>query len=252
MYIRPVHAETDLRVLRKLIRDNPLGLLTTGIRSEKFPFLQASHIPFVLDVEDESSETELGHLRGHIARANPHSKAMVDYLESKPELNNVLEDEVLVLFNHPAHHYVTPKFYTETKPDSGKVVPTWNYAAAQVYGKARIFFKSSEEETSAFLNKQMADLTHHNETTTMGYTGGDQPTEWKVTDAPDRYIDLLRKAIVGIEIKITSLDGRFKMSQEMSKGDKDGVAAGFAGLESDAAKEVSQMVKERSDQKSSS
>ncbi|KAH6983956.1 transcriptional regulator PAI 2-type [Ilyonectria destructans] len=252
MYIRAVHAEADLRVLRRLIHDNPLGMLTTGIRSEKFPFLQTSHIPFVLDVEDESSETELGCLRGHLARQNPQSKAMIEYLESKPELNAVLEEEVLVLFNQAAHHYVTPKFYTETKPTSGKVVPTWNYAAAQAYGKARVFFKASSEETSAFLTSQMADLTHHNETTTMGYTEENRPTPWKVTDAPDKYIELLKKAIIGIEIKITRLEGKFKMSQEMSKGDRDGVAEGFARLESDAAKEVSQMVKVRSDEKSRS
>jgi transcriptional regulator len=249
MYIRAVHAEADLRVLRRLIHDNPLGLLTTGIHSPNYSFLQTSHIPFVLDVQDESSETELGCLRGHLARQNPHSKAIIESLTKNPELNNVLEHEVLVLFNTPAHHYVTPKFYTKTKPDTGKVVPTWNYAAAQVYGKARIYYDSKDSETSDFLGKQISDLTHHNETATMGYTGGDQPTEWKVSDAPQPFIDLMKKNIVGIEIQVTRLEGKFKMSQELTNEDREGVIEGFKKLGSDVGEEISAIVKERHEQK---
>lgn len=249
MYIRAVHAEADLRVLRRLIHDNPLGLLTTGIQSPTFPFLQTSHIPFVLDVEDEASETELGRLRGHLARQNPHAKAMIETLTANPTPNNVLEQEVLVIFQYPTHHYVTPKFYTETKPASGKVVPTWNYAAAQVYGRAKIYFDSSSEETASFLGKQIRDLTHHNETTTMGYTGGDRPTEWKVDDAPARYIDILKKNIVGIEIEVDRLEGKFKMSQESTEGDRAGVIEGFNKVESETAKEIARIVKERGEQK---
>ena len=249
MYIRAAHAEGDLRVLRKLIQDNPLGLLTTGIPSTKYPFLQTSHIPFVLDVQDESSETELGRLRGHLARQNPHSKAMIDALTANPSPDNYLPQEVLVLFNVPAHHYVTPKFYTKTKPETGKVVPTWNYAAAQVYGKARVYFESQDSETSDFLGKQIGDLTHHNETNTMGHVGGDRPSEWKVSDAPERYVDLLKKNIIGIEIEVTRLEGKFKMSQEMGPEDRQGVVEGFEGLGSDVGKQVSDIVKDRHEQK---
>jgi transcriptional regulator len=252
MYIRAVHAEPDLRVLRKLIHDNPLGMLTTAIRSPTYPFLQTSHIPFVLDVNDDSSETEKGRLRGHLARQNPHSKAMIEALTANPGLKNILEEEVLVIFNGPAHHYVTPKFYTETKPATGKVVPTWNYAAAQVYGKARIHFDSSSEETSSFLQKQIEDLSHHHETTTMGHTGENgRPSEWKVSDAPERFVNLLKKNIIGIEIEVERLEGKFKMSQEMGKADREGVVQGFANLDSDAAQWVSETVKERSDLKDS-
>lgn len=249
MYIRDVHAERDLRVLRQLIHDNPLGLLTTGIQSATHPFLQTSHIPFLLDVEDETSETEVGRLRGHLARQNPQSKAIIEALTSAPQPNNVLEHEVLVIFNAPTHHYITPKFYVESKPADGKVVPTWNYAAAQVYGKAKIFFDSSADETKAFLGKQISDLTHYNETKTMGYTGGDRPTEWKVTDAPERYVGLLQKNIIGIEIEIERLEGKFKMSQESPKVDREGVVEGLASIESDAAQGVARIVKYRSDQK---
>ncbi|KAJ3539072.1 hypothetical protein NM208_g5641 [Fusarium decemcellulare] len=250
MYIRAVHAEADLRVLRRLIHENPLGMLTTGIKSPTYPFLQSSHIPFILDIEDGSSETELGRLRGHLARQNPQSKAMMEACTSNPAANNFLEDEVLVIFTRPAHHYVTPKFYTETKPATGKVVPTWNYAAAQAYGKARIYFENNTE-TSSFLGKAISDLTDHNERTTMGYTGGDKPSQWKVTDAPERFIDLLKRNIIGIEIEVTKLEGKFKMSQEMSKGDREGVINGFANLESETGDEISQVVKERGELKDS-
>ncbi|KAM5350675.1 hypothetical protein ACJ41O_007180 [Fusarium nematophilum] len=244
MYIRAVHAETDLRVLRRLIHENPLGLLTTGIKSPTYPFLQSSHIPFILDVQYESSETELGCLRGHLARQNPQSKAMIEAASSNPSANNVLEDEVLVIFNRPAHHYVTPKFYKETKPATGKVVPTWNYAAAQVYGKARIFFENNTE-TSEFLSKQISDLSHHNETTTMGYVGGDRPTAWKVSDAPEKYVELLKRSIIGIEIEVERLEGKFKMSQELGEGDREGVVEGFKGLGSEMGDEVARVVRER-------
>ncbi|KAL4728281.1 hypothetical protein ACLX1H_005023 [Fusarium chlamydosporum] len=243
MYIRATHAETDLRVLRRLIHENPLGMLTTGIKSSTHSFLQSSHIPFLLDVQDESSEKELGRLRGHLARQNPQAKAMMEHCTSNPALNSFLEDEVLVIFTKPVHHYVTPKFYTETKPATGKVVPTWNYAAAQVYGKARIFFENNEE-TSGFLGKAVSDLTDHSERNTMGYTGGDRPSQWKVSDAPEKYVELLKRNIIGIEIEVTKLEGKFKMSQENGKGDRDGVIKGFESLGTEVGNEVARMVKE--------
>ncbi|KAK9463191.1 transcriptional regulator [Lipomyces oligophaga] len=249
MYIRSAHAEADLRPLRHIIHENPLGILTIGIRSSLYPFLQSSLISFILDVQDRSSETELGCLRGHLARANPQSKAIIDTLTASPQLNNILEDEVLVIFSVAAHHYVTPKFYTETKPTSGKVVPTWNYAAVQAYGKARVYFDSKSEHTSAFLQQQISDLSHHNETTTMGYTGGDKPSEWKASDAPERYIEIMKKSIIGIEIEIKGLEGKFKMSQELSEGEREGVVRGFERLGNEVGRAVSRLVELRGDLK---
>lgn len=248
MYIRAVHAEPSLRVLRQLIRDNPLGLITTAIRSNDHPFLQSTHIPFVLDVDDEASETEMGRLRGHLARQNPHSKAMIEELASDPAKGDVLEQDVLVIFTAQTH-YITPKFYAETKPSTGKVVPTWNYAAAQVYGRARVYYDSKSDDTSLFLGKQIDDLSHNAEKNIMGYVGGDQPADWKVTDAPSRYIDIMKRNIIGVEIEITRLEGKFKMSQEMSKGDREGVINGLQSLPSDVAQQVGSIVKQRSDAK---
>lgn len=249
MHLKVPHGETDLRVLRKLVRENPLGLITTAISSPNFPLLQTSHIPFLLDVQDESSETELGRLRGHMTRVNPQSKAMIEALTENPQLNNVIEQDVLVIFNSPVQHYITPKWYTETKPTTGKVVPTWNYAAAEVYGRARIFFDTKAPETGAFLAQQIRDLSYHAETQVMGFTGGDKPTDWKVSDAPERFVDLLQKSIIGVEIEITRMGGKFKMSQEMSVGDREGVVKGLGRLEDDTAQEASRLVKQRGELK---
>jgi transcriptional regulator len=211
----------------------------------------SSHIPWILDVEDESSETELGTLRGHLARANPQSKTMIDFLEADSKSSgSVLEEEVLVLFTATQHHYITPKFYTETKPDTGKVVPTWNYAAAQAYGKAKIYFDSKSPETSAFLSQQIRALSQHAEETIMGYDSKEGRTgAWKVDDAPEKYIELLQKAIIGIEIKLDRLEGKFKMSQESTQGDREGVIKGFEALGSDGGDRMAKTVKERGEMK---
>ncbi|KAK7747209.1 hypothetical protein SLS62_009151 [Diatrype stigma] len=212
------------------------------------------HIPFVLDVQDESSETELGVLRCHIARQNPQAKAIIDALETQAQGGNsgCLEQEVLVLFTSPVQHYVTPKFYTETKPDTGKVVPTWNYAAAQAYGRAKVYYDSRSDDTKAFLSKQVDDLSQYAETSVMGYTGvGGKPSPWKVSDAPESYVELLRKNIIGIEIAIDRLEGKFKMSQEMSQGDREGVIQGFGNLQNEVGTRMAELVKERGDLKDS-
>ncbi len=252
MYLRSDHADADTATLRKLIRENPLGIITTALPSDNFPLLQCSHIPFLLDIQDETSETETGVLRGHMARANPHSKALAEAAQAAAAAGSsdgYLEQEVLVLFNFPAHHYVTPQFYTETKPDTGKVVPTWNYAAAQVYGKIRVHHDSKSDEAGRFLGQQIADLSDMSERSIMGYTGGEGKGAWKVTDAPEKYVALLKKAIIGIEIRVDRLEGKFKMSQEMSEGDRAGVAAGFRALGSELGTKMAETVDERSELK---
>ncbi|KAJ6779483.1 hypothetical protein PWT90_00789 [Aphanocladium album] len=247
MYLRSVHADADTATLRRLIRENPLGIFTTAIQSDNFPVIQCTHIPFLLDVEDETNESEQGVLRGHMARANPHSKALIEAAQSaSASAGGYLEQEVMVLFNFPVHHYVTPKFYTETKPDTGKVVPTWNYAAAQVYGKIKVYHDSKSEEAGNFLGKQISDLTDLSETSIMGYTAeGSAQKGWKVTDAPATYITLLKKAIIGIEIKIDRLEGKFKMSQESTEGDREGIISGFQKLGTDVGATMAETVAER-------
>lgn len=248
MYLRAVHADASIPMLRQLIRDNPLGIFTTVIRSKSYPLIQCSHIPFVLDVQDNADESDLGVLRGHLARPNPQSKAMIEAAQESS--SRVLEEDVMVLFNVAAHHYVTPKFYTETKPSTGKVVPTWNYAAAQVYGKARIYFDSKADETGAFLSRQIDDLSKHAEISIMRHTGsGTRPGPWNLSDAPESYIKLLQKNIIGVEIVIERLEGKFKMSQEMQQGDRDGVIKGFESLGSEVGLQIAELVRERGELK---
>lgn len=169
-----------------------------------------------------------------VTTANPEASGAVQ-----------LSGEVLVLFNGPVHHYITPKFYTESKPATGKVVPTWNYSAVQAYGKATVFLDSSPESTN-FLSSQIDALSDHAESTLMGHTGTDgRLGPWKVADAPERYISLLQKAIIGIQVDITRLEGKFKMSQEMGAGDRAGVVEGFEKLNTETGKKMAQTAIQR-------
>ncbi|KAF1950310.1 negative transcriptional regulator [Byssothecium circinans] len=246
MYLREVHAEKHIPTLYQFIKENPLGLLITALDSKHFQFLQSSHIPWVLDTPD-NDKTKLGTLRGHIARANPQAKSFIETAKAAPESENnadsshPLPRDVLVTFNGPAHHYVTPKFYAETKPASGKVVPTWNYSAVQVYGRATIFYDPKAESTHTFLNKQIRDLTNHNEVDIMGH----KEKPWVVEDAPEAYIEILKKAILGVQIEISDIGGKWKMSQEMPAGDQESVANGFANMNTELGKEMSETVKAR-------
>jgi len=248
MYLRAIHADSHIPTLRNFIKNNPLGTVTTAIASSSYPFLQTSHIPWVIDVTDDSSESELGVLRGHMARQNPQAKAMIESARSTvpdgAQGGVQLENEVLVLFTAHTHHYVTPKFYTETKPATGKVVPTWNYSAVQAYGKAIIFFDNGVASTE-YLSRQIRDLSQHAETSVMGYDGVEKQGPWEVSDAPDRYIALLQKNIIGIQVEVTSLGGKFKMSQEMPEKDREGVIVGFENLNSAVGKEMARTVSER-------
>ncbi|KKY21140.1 putative negative transcriptional regulator [Phaeomoniella chlamydospora] len=237
MHIPPYNAELRPAVLREFINENPLGILTTAIRTKSFPLLQSSHIPWLID-HHSSDDSELGTLRGHIAKQNPQGQAIIQDLTNRGEQH--LEDDVLILFQGPVQHYVTPKFYTATKPATGKVVPTWNYEAVQVYGSAKFFFDSKAEETEDFLKSQLQDLSMHAERSVMGHE-----SPWEVADAPERYIGHLKKNIIGVEVKITSMAGRFKMSQEKPKGDRDGVINGFLNLGSPAGSELADKISMR-------
>lgn len=249
MHLPSHNVEPRVPVLHSFIKQYPLGILTTAIRNPSFPFLQTSHIPWVIDAADECG-TENGRLRGHIARQNPQSKAIIESTANSTDQIAYLEEEVLVLFNNPAHHYVTPKFYKETKPATGKVVPTWNYEAVQVYGKARVYVDSRSDETNAFLTKQISDLSQHAETSVMGYGVGEKAAipAWSVSDAPERYVELLRKNIIGIEIEITSIAGRFKMSQEKARVDRDGVIEGMRGLDSALGCPMADIITQRAEE----
>ncbi|KAL1408892.1 hypothetical protein Q8F55_005706 [Vanrija albida] len=237
MYIRGNHAELDVPTLVEFVKNYPLGLFTTAIKSDLAATLQTSHIPFVIDEADGDRPARL---RAHMARANPQAKVLIEAAkaQSNGDGTATLEDEVLVLFNAPVTAYVTPKFYTETKPDTGKVVPTWNYAAVQVYGKITVH-GAPTDQSSAFLQDQIEELSERQER-----AAGHEKT-WKVSDAPDRYIDMKKKAILGFEIAIDRIEGRFKLSQESTDGDWAGVVKGFRALGTERSVAMADMIEGR-------
>jgi transcriptional regulator len=211
MYIPSSYAEQDRSVLFEFIEQQPLGILVTasGARS---PY--ATHLPLVLERDAGAHGT----LVGHLARANPHARL----LESAG-------GEALVIFPGP-DAYVTPAWYP-AKQEHGKVVPTWNYVAVHAYGTLRLRHEAD------FLRAHLDALTARHE------AGRDAP--WQVTDAPREYIARLLEAIVGFEIEIARLEGKWKMSQNRSSADIDGVVRGLGASASDRDRAVATIVEAR-------
>ncbi|CAI7595204.1 unnamed protein product [Penicillium pancosmium] len=217
----------------------------------------------------------LGTLRGHIARANPHTKALIEAVTEAgagtvtgPN-SVVLPGEVLIVFTSPVDHYITPQFYAASV-GSKKVAPTWNYAAVQVYGRMVVYHSVKEEATGEFLTRQLGDLARVGEVGIMGYgkdgggsrsnagggkngsVGGDESelgqgrSPWRIADAPVEYISMLKKGIVGMEVEITRVEGRFKGSQEKGVADREGVIGGLEGMGGSRAREMADFVRDMS------
>lgn len=192
MYL-PVHfEETRPEVLAAAIRAHSLGLLCRNGPQG----LTADSIPFLLD----TGKGPHGLLRAHVARANPLWRELAD------------GDEVLVVFQG-AQHYITPGWYA-TKQETGKVVPTWNYVMVQARGRIAI------RDEAAFLDQQIRALTETHE--------AGRAHAWAVDDAPEAFIQQQMRAIVGIEVAITQLTGKWKVSQNRPVADRAGVVAGLA------------------------
>lgn len=191
MYQPEQHREDRLAVQQDLIEAHPFGLLIS-VGAEG---LLANGLPFLL----QRDSGDKGRLQAHIARANP-------------QWTGLDGQAVLVVFQGPLT-YVTPGFY-ETKRETGKVVPTWNYAMVQARGVARV------RADAAWLDTQIAALTDRHEAA--------QPAPWQVSDAPRPYIEAQLRGIVGIEIDIRELEGKWKVSQNRPEGDRLGVAQGLA------------------------
>ena len=191
MYL-PKHFEvTDPAALHELIREHPLGALV--MQSERG--LEANHVPF----EFQPEPAPHGRLLAHVARANPVWRAATE------------EREVLVIFQG-ASGYVTPAWYP-SKQATGKVVPTYNYAVVHAYGRMRAI------EDKAWLHAFVSRLTDRHE--------AERDDPWHVRDAPDDYIDKMLEAIVGIEITVTRLVGKWKVGQNRTPADQAGVIDGL-------------------------
>lgn len=191
MYLPPAFREARTDVLHALIRRHPLGLLTSAGAGG----LLATPLPFLV----HAGEGGHGTLRAHIARANPHWRELQDAAEC------------LVVFMGP-QGYVTPSWYP-SKRETQKVVPTWNYVTVHAWGRPRLV------EDAAWLRRQIDELTRAQES--------HRPEPWAVGDAPDDYLVAQMQAIVGIEIPIARIEGKWKLSQNRPEADRAGVAEGL-------------------------
>ena len=191
MYEPPLHRQDDVAAQHALIRRHPLGLLV----SHGPQGLVANAIPFLIDAD----AGKFGTLRAHMARANGQWRDLAD------------AGEALAVFQGP-EHYVSPSWYA-TKREAGKVVPTWNYVMVQARGVARAI------EDEAWLRRQIAALTQSQESS--------RPAPWAVGDAPEEFIAAMVRQIVGVEIEIADIRGKWKASQNRSPADRAGVAEGL-------------------------
>jgi transcriptional regulator len=209
MYV-PTHFKEDrVAVLHDAIRQYGFGTLVTSSEQE----LEASHLPLLLDPQP----APFGTLLGHLARANPQWQRV------KPGI------EALAIFLGP-NTYITPSWYP-TKQQTGKVVPTWNYLAIHAYGTLS-FFDDAEE-----LRAHVGNMTDTHE--------APRAAPWAVSDAPEKFVDQMLKAIVGFRFVITRLEGKWKMSQNRPAQDVSGVLEGLTREDGEGHEAVADIVAER-------
>ena len=198
--------EDRLEFLQTQIRRLGFGTLVTNASSG----LLTSHVPMMLDL----SKGGYGRLYGHVARGNTQWR------------DTPSGSEGLAIFLGP-DAYITPRWY-ETKKEDGRVVPTWNYVAIHVRGPVTFF------EDPGRLREAVTNLTQHHEST------AEEP--WEVSDAPEPYISAELKSVVGFEMPIARIEGKWKMSQNRSEADREGVIAGLdernAARDSDVGSEM--------------
>ncbi len=205
MYCPAPFREDRPEVLHAFIRSHPLGLLISHGASG----LLANLLPFVLQTREGGSAV----LRAHMARANPQWRE----IDGQP---------VLVVFRG-ADAYVSPSLYA-TKKETGKVVPTWNYEVVQARGKAKL-------QDHEWLGGQLNALTTEREAA--------RAAPWAVSDAPADYVEAQKKHIIGLEIEIAALDGKWKVSQNQPEANRRTVVAGFGADES--TREMAELVRSR-------
>ena len=209
MYNPPHFREDRLEVLHNLMRQHRFAtLVTLGPDG-----LMASHVPLLLNIEPGP----LGTLRGHLARPN------LQWRDSRADV------EALAIFQGP-DAYISPSWYP-TKRETGRVVPTWNYAVVHAYGPLRTFDDPAllAEHVREMVNLQEADLKE----------------PWSVDAAPPNFIRGMINSIVGLEIPIRRLEGKWKMSQNRSHEDRAGAIEGLRTRNNDNSQAVADLIEER-------
>lgn len=189
MYVPALFAEERPEELQSIIRSCSLPTLVSQLKDDDGVRMTATHLPLMLDGQ---------RLIGHIARANKHWQSLDATSES------------LAIFSG-VDGYVSPSYYA-TKQETGRVVPTWNYEAVHAYGRLEVI-----QDTAKIL-QIVTNLTNKYE--------GLRQKPWKVTDAPDDYIAMQLKSIVGLVLHVTKFIGVRKLSQNKTPADRDGVIAG--------------------------
>ena len=212
MYLPAHFNETRTHVMHALMRLRPFTTLITTIDQA----IVANHVP----VETLDQPKPFGLIRGHVARANPLWR---DYRESTP---------AMAIFQGP-DAYISPSFYA-TKSQSGEVVPTWNYAVVHAQGTLRFM------HDVGWLREFVARLTADHESA--------RPVPWTLEDAPATYIDKMLKSIVGFELTITKLTGKWKISQNRALVDRVGVSDGLRRTEEADSIEIATMIAARETQ----
>ena len=207
MYLPAHFDEKRLEVLHAFVTAHPFGLLVT----EGADGPVANGVPFVLDPDGAGG---LGTLRAHVARSNPV------WRDAAPG------NRALVVFQGP-QGYVSPGWYP-SKAEHGKVVPTWNYIMVQARGTLRAV------DDAAWLRAFVTRLTERHEAPRA------QP--WAVADAPADFVETMLRAIVGIEIELTALTGKWKVSQNRSAADRDGTVHGLEAIGDDNARRLAAQV----------
>jgi transcriptional regulator len=209
MYNPPHFREERTDVLHRLIREYSLATFVTLSADG----LIANHIPLIFDPEP----APLGTLRGHLSRANPQ------WRDSLPGVS------ALAIFQGP-EAYITPSWYP-TRQETGRVVPTWNYVVVHAHGPFRTF------EDPVLLERHVRTLTRHKEAA--------RPCPWSVDDAPVDFFHGQLAGIIGIEISVTRLEGKWKVSQNRSTTDRAGVVEGLRASGNPDDKTMADLVSEK-------
>ncbi len=207
MYIPKANEEKRVPVMQELMASRPLATLVTLGASGLF----ASHVPMVL--EDDGSP--FGVLKCHLSRANKQWRDFVPTVEA-----------LAIFAGH--QHYISPTWYPGTK-EHGKEVPTWNYVVVHAYGPLKVI------EDSHWLLTNVEKLTNIQEAAS--------PVPWKASDAPADFIASQLKGIVGLELSIRRLEGKWKVSQNRTERDRNGVLEGLAELDTPESLAMKALVK---------
>src|SRR3954454_25103679 len=213
MYIPTAFAETRPEVLHDFIRRHSFGLLVSHDDGD----FAATHLPFLFD----AGRGPHGVLRGHMARANPHWRSL------RPDRPG------LVVFQGP-HAYVSPRWYRPGVP----AVPTWNYAVVHVHGRPRVLDDDAE------LRRLLADTVGAYEVPAdQAGTGG--PAPWSMDGQADDFLTKMAAQVVGFEVAVERIEGKFKLSQNRRAADRRGVIVGLGGGDDADGLAVARLMAER-------